>query len=70
MVSTDEGRGWVGESDRGFDLKGAGNGRSNRNPPYKVFPAAVDLKSALPNHAAPLAAASLPSIVVDLHPPR
>jgi hypothetical protein len=48
MVGTDERRGSVGKSYRGSDLKGAGYGRFNRNPPYMVFPAAADLKSVPP----------------------
>jgi hypothetical protein len=68
MVGTDKGRGWVGKSDLGTDLKGAGYGRFNRNPPHMVFPAAADLKSALPYRAAPLAAVVLLGAGVELHP--
>ena len=68
MVGTDEGSGWVGNSDRGSDLKGAGYGILSQNHPYMVFPAAADLKSALPSHAAPVAAAILLAIGVELHP--
>jgi hypothetical protein len=64
MVGTDEGRGWARKLDRGFDLKGAEYGDFNRNPPYMVFPAAADLKSALPYRAAPLAAVVLLAVGV------
>jgi hypothetical protein len=59
MVGADERRGWVRKADRGSDLKGAGYGRFNRNPPYAVFPEAFDLKPAPRDRAAHLAAAVL-----------
>jgi hypothetical protein len=68
MVGTDEGRGWVGKSNRGSDLKGAGYGLFNRNTPYMIFPAAADLKLAPPYRAAPLAAAVLSDAGVKFHP--
>jgi hypothetical protein len=37
MVRTDEGRDWVGKLDWGYDLKGVGYGRFNRNHPYGIF---------------------------------
>jgi hypothetical protein len=58
----------VGKLDRACDLKGAGYGRLNRNPPYIIFPAAAELKSAPPDRAAHLAAAVLLAIGVELHP--
>jgi hypothetical protein len=67
-VAVDEGRGKVGESDRDSDPKGAGYGRFNRNSPYITFSAAVDLRSALPDRAAPLAGAFLLANGVELHP--
>jgi hypothetical protein len=70
MVGTDEGRDWVIKLDWGSDLKGAGNGHSNEKPPYKVFPAAAELKSAQPNRVAPRAAAVLLVVGVELHPHR
>jgi hypothetical protein len=68
MVRTDKGRIWVGESDWGSDFKGVGYERINRNPPYMVFPAAAGLKSALPDHSVPLAAAILLAVGVEFHP--
>jgi hypothetical protein len=70
MVGTDERRGWVGKSDRGSDLKGAGYGRFNRNPPYIFLPAAANAKSATPYRAAPFAAAVLLAFGVELQPLR
>jgi hypothetical protein len=58
----------VGKSDRGSDLKGAGYGRFNRNPPYMVFPAAAELESAPPNRVVPLAAVVFLADDVKLHP--
>jgi hypothetical protein len=68
MVGTAEGRGWVGKSDRGSDIKGPGCGRFNRNPPYMTFPAAADLESASLNYAAPLAATFHLAVSVEFHP--
>jgi hypothetical protein len=68
MVGTNKGRGWVGESDRGSDLKDAGYRSFNQNPSYLVFPAAADLILTPPYRAAPLAAAVLLVSGVELHP--
>jgi hypothetical protein len=68
MVGTDEERGWVGNSDQDSDLKDAGYGSFNRNPPYMFFPAAADLISAPPYRPAPLVAAVLLVGGVELHP--
>jgi hypothetical protein len=68
MVSTDEGRGWVGKSDRGYDLKDTGYGRFTKKAPYMLFPAAVDIISTPPYRVAPLAATDLLAIGVELHP--
>jgi hypothetical protein len=67
MVAADERRGWVGKSNLGFYLEGAGYGRFNRNPPYMVFLAAADITSSPPDRAAPLAAAGLLADGVKLH---
>jgi hypothetical protein len=70
MVGIDERRGrWVVKSDWAYDLKDAGYKLCNQNPPYGVFPATVDLKSPPPNRVAPLAAAGLPNVIVELQPP-
>jgi hypothetical protein len=68
MGATDEGRGWVGKSDRGSDLKDAGYGSFDRNPPNMFIPAAADLVSTPRYRAAPLAAAVLLAVGVELHP--
>jgi hypothetical protein len=68
MVGTDEGRGWVGKSDRGSDLKDAGYGSFKQNPPYTLIRSATDLILAPPYRAAPLAAAVLLADGVELHP--
>jgi hypothetical protein len=68
MVGTDEGKGWVGKSDRGSDLKNAGYGNFNQNPTYMVFSAAADLIPTPPDRAAPLAAAVFLVANVELHP--
>ena len=68
MVGTDEGRGWVGKTYRGFDFKNAGYGSFNRNPPYMGFPAATNLISAPLDRAAPFAALVLLVVDFELHP--
>jgi hypothetical protein len=68
MVGTDERRGWVGKSNWGSDLKGAGYGCFNRNPPYMFILAGADIKSAPPDHVAPLAAIVLLADDVELRP--
>jgi hypothetical protein len=68
MVGTDEGSGWVGNSDRGSDLKGAGYGIFSETLRTWFFPAAADLESALLNRAAPLDAVVLLVAGVELHP--
>jgi hypothetical protein len=57
-----EGRIWARTS------KGVGYGSFNRNPPYGVFLASADLKSAPPIRAARLAAAVLLDANVEFHP--
>jgi hypothetical protein len=57
----------VGNLDWGSDRKGAGYIRFNQHPPYEVFPAAEDLKLALPYRVAPLATAVLLAVGVELH---
>jgi hypothetical protein len=71
MVGTDEIWGWVGKSDLGSDLEGAGYGRRyNRTPPCEGFPAAADIKWAPLDRAALLPATVLLGVGVELHPLR
>jgi hypothetical protein len=65
MVGTDERRGWVGKSDRGSDLKGAGYGSFSQNLPYMFFPAATDQPLAPLDRAPPPAVAIL--LATSLH---
>jgi hypothetical protein len=67
MVAADERRDWVGKSNWGSDLKGAGYGHFDQHPPYMFFAAAADLISGPPDRAAPLAAAALLGDGVKLH---
>jgi hypothetical protein len=70
MVGTDKRRrGKVGKFDRGSDIKCAGYGRINRNPPYMVFPAVADLKLAPRDRSTPLPAPILLTDGDELHPP-
>jgi hypothetical protein len=69
MVGTDTRRGWVGKSDRGSNLKGAGYVCFTR-PLYMFFPAAADLKSVPLDRVVPLAAAVLIAASIELNPPR
>jgi hypothetical protein len=50
--------------------KGAGYGRFNRNPPYRVFLAVADQISTPPYRAAPLRAVVLVDVDVEFHPLR
>jgi hypothetical protein len=56
----------VRKLDRGSDLKDVGYGNFNRSPPYMVFMAAAYLIATY--RAAPLAAATLLTASVELHP--
>jgi hypothetical protein len=71
-MGTDEGRGWVGKSGRGSDLKDAGYGSFNRNPPQIAISysgGSQSYISAPQDRAAPLAAAVLLVYGVELNPP-
>jgi hypothetical protein len=67
IVGTDKRRGWVGNSDRGFDLNDIKYGSFSQYPPYKKIPVVADLRSARPNRVTPLAAAVLRAAGVELH---